>query len=331
MTLVVAIGSAILPEVVAGAIGSIGTGLVGGTVLGSGLGAIQGAITGQGAGKGALGGAITGGIGGAAAPFISGLGSMAAQVAGGALAGGAASAAGAAATGKPVGTSAMIGAGLGGALAGINANTGAAGGASTAGGTAAKTAAGAVGQDALKVGNTPLVGDAYSKSLGLGPISEMPAPGTATPATSSTANPLSKIGDAITKMPAGQMVKNIGAIGVAGMADKALNPAAPKQDTSTPTSVPLTVAPQVSGIYQPSSTGGSSPSNPLGGLGNIGFAKGGHVPLKDGAYIIPADVVSALGNGSSKAGAEFLQRLMIQVKHEAVKRQGMGAARAHVA
>jgi len=89
-----------------------------------------------------------------------------------------------------------------------------------------------------------------------------------------------------------------------------------------------TLAPQVGGIYPAS---GSTPSNPLGGLGQIGYAKGGHVPLKNGAYIIPADVVSALGNGSSKAGAEFLQRLLVQVRREAIKRQGVGAARAHAA
>lgn len=98
-----------------------------------------------------------------------------------------------------------------------------------------------------------------------------------------------------------------------------------------------------------------SPANaaPLQGLGAIGnpaavapqqptqaaaqggimhaYAKGGHVPLKDGAYIIPADVVSALGNGSSKAGAEFLKQLMTAIRKEAVGRQGVGAARKHVA
>ena len=54
-------------------------------------------------------------------------------------------------------------------------------------------------------------------------------------------------------------------------------------------------------------------ANPLAGIGSdqpiqgaaeggIMRAKGGHIPLKDGAYVIPADVVSALGNGSTKAG-----------------------------
>lgn len=36
---------------------------------------------------------------------------------------------------------------------------------------------------------------------------------------------------------------------------------------------------------------------------------GGSIRLKDGSFIIPADVVSALGNGSSKAGAKYLTHL----------------------
>jgi|694.fasta_scaffold97074_3 hypothetical protein len=38
----------------------------------------------------------------------------------------------------------------------------------------------------------------------------------------------------------------------------------------------------------------------------MNFAQGGEVGLKEGQFIIPADVVSALGNGSTKAGANFL-------------------------
>lgn len=42
--------------------------------------------------------------------------------------------------------------------------------------------------------------------------------------------------------------------------------------------------------------------------GITALAKGGHgVRLEDSDYIIPADVVSALGNGSSRAGARYLQ------------------------
>jgi hypothetical protein len=80
-------------------------------------------------------------------------------------------------------------------------------------------------------------------------------------------------------------------------------------------------------------------TGPLSALGSIGratggltaLAHGGQVPLKDGAYIIPADVVSALGNGSSKAGAEFLRHLMMEVRKESVNIQGLGAAKKHVA
>jgi hypothetical protein len=42
-----------------------------------------------------------------------------------------------------------------------------------------------------------------------------------------------------------------------------------------------------------------------GGRG-MGMNKGGEVALQEGQFIIPADVVSALGDGSTKAGANFL-------------------------
>ena len=77
-------------------------------------------------------------------------------------------------------------------------------------------------------------------------------------------------------------------------------------------------------------------ANPLAGIGSdqpiqgaaeggIMRAKGGHIPLKDGAYVIPADVVSALGNGSTKAGGAFLRQLIEAVKDESTKRHGLGA------
>lgn len=40
-----------------------------------------------------------------------------------------------------------------------------------------------------------------------------------------------------------------------------------------------------------------------------GAAKGGQLHLRDGSFIIPADVVSAIGNGSTKAGAQYLDHL----------------------
>jgi hypothetical protein len=111
----------------------------------------------------------------------------------------------------------------------------------------------------------------------------------------------------------------LGTIGTAAYADSMMNkkpeqPAnvAPKVAAGLPAAMP------VSDIYK---------QGPISGIGSIGMAQGGQVPVRDGAYIIPADVVSALGNGSSKAGAEFLRRLMEEVKRNAVSRHGLGAAR----
>lgn len=91
--------------------------------------------------------------------------------------------------------------------------------------------------------------------------------------------------------------------------------------------LPAGVAPGMSAAQVTQGSG-----DPLKGLGAatgglVSLARGGQIPLSDGAYIIPADVVSALGNGSSKAGAEFLKRLMTEVKKEAVHRHGLGAAK----
>ena len=141
-----------------------------------------------------------------------------------------------------------------------------------------------------------------------------------------------------------------GALGAAGVAANEMFKGAPA-DTSTPNTPKL--APGVSPAMTAQQAAQATPVSaaPLQGLGSIGspaaaaapqptrsaahggimHAKGGHIPLKNGAYIIPADVVSALGNGSSKAGAEFLQSLMTQIKHESVNRQGVGAAKKHVA
>lgn len=44
------------------------------------------------------------------------------------------------------------------------------------------------------------------------------------------------------------------------------------------------------------------------------------VLLSDGEYVIPARVVSALGDGSSEAGAKVLDNMVSRVKGEATKR-----------
>jgi hypothetical protein len=52
------------------------------------------------------------------------------------------------------------------------------------------------------------------------------------------------------------------------------------------------------------------PGKAEGGIATLHAKAGGSVPLRNGDYIIPADVVSALGNGSSKAGAKYLTHLV---------------------
>jgi len=128
-----------------------------------------------------------------------------------------------------------------------------------------------------------------------------------------------------------------GALAGAGLAANEMAKGPPKSAPNTPTLAPgLSPAMTAGQVYSPATVAAVAP---MGGLASIGqeerkaatggvmLARGGHVPLKNGAYIIPADVVSALGNGSSKAGAEFLRRLMDEVKREAVGRHGLGAVK----
>ena len=73
------------------------------------------------------------------------------------------------------------------------------------------------------------------------------------------------------------------------------------------------------------------------GSGNTGpykfFADGGEVDeegvdLRDSDYIIPADVVSALGNGSTEAGARVLEAMLERIvkQGEIVRRHAQGIA-----
>jgi len=119
-----------------------------------------------------------------------------------------------------------------------------------------------------------------------------------------------------------------GTVGAVGYGASQMMKGPPKSTPNVPT-----LAPGLSPAMTASQVNTSAPATPLSGLASIGqqkapgMAHGGQVPLKNGAYIIPADVVSALGNGSSKAGAEFLRRLMEEVKHNAVGRHGLGAVK----
>jgi len=320
---------------------TVGAGLLGGTVLGSGLGAVTGAATGQGAGKGALMGAVTGGVGGAAAPLAGAagaLGGTAGQIGAGAAVGAAANAAGAAAGGKDVGQGALMGAVTGGALSAINAGVNAGGNPTGQAANAAADAGDVASKNIESVSNAN-VGAAKDlanttsslKNMGI-TMNDVPSPGTA---SATNTGPLAKVGSTADANPVTQginnalgtnatgqqMLGNLGVIGTSGYAQMQMANAKKQQDAFNTEQAQVgaqnaqanSLAPQLQG------------SGPLASLGNM--AKGGSVTVGESAYIIPADVVSALGNGSTKAGAEFLQRLMDEIKKQSVQRQGIGAMR----
>jgi hypothetical protein len=323
-----------------GASAAIGAGT--GAALGAGAGAIQAAATGQDVGEGALIGA---GTGLAAAGVGSG-------VAAGAKAAGLAGTIGTTATNAAVGgtTGAVVGAGKS-AATGQDVGKGAlVGGAS---GAVAAGAMGAIGPAEVGSASPNIEGAAVPKtsldSLVPQPTSSValpnsPAPNTsvnalgdiAPPSTTLTANP-SYSGDQISTGLTGLA----GAAGIQYTGNQMIDAqAAASKAASEDAARAGTFANQnQAGMNRVQGLGLGSSSGPLSALGSIGratggltaLAHGGQVPLKDGAYIIPADVVSALGNGSSKAGAEFLRHLMMEVRKESVNIQGLGAAKKHVA
>lgn len=63
-----------------------------------------------------------------------------------------------------------------------------------------------------------------------------------------------------------------------------------------------------------------------GGYATLRAARGGSIQVRDGAFVIPADVVSALGNGSSKAGAKYLTQLFKSLEQGPPKKAGDLAA-----
>ena len=308
MSLVATIAAMTLPQLI---------GL--GVSVGAAQGLISSAVKGEDVGKGMLIGAgtglVTAGVGAgvgsvAGSALTSGIGGMGAGAVVGGAAGAAGGAAGSAMKGEDVGKGALLG-GAGGAV------TGAAAGALSAPGAGAAPATGA----------TP------------GAVTT-PAPAPAPPNALVTGinNTLG------TNATGKEMIGGLGVIGtgvgseytIQGIKEQdTINAAAASEDKARG----LDFANQgSSGLAGVRAAGLPDGTGPLGGLGSIGratggitaLAHGGQVPLGDGAYIIPADVVSALGNGSSKAGADYLRRLMIAVRKEAVGRQGMGAAKKHV-
>ena len=314
----------------AGAVGGLAAGIGAGAAtagaLGAGVGAISAAAQGQDVGKGALMGAaggvatagVAGGVGAALGPAAVGGTEAALQGAGQAVGNVAAGAAGGATSsavgGQDVGKGAMIGAGT---AAAAQAASGLAGGISPAASNASGEF-GTIKPDFSSVGaaHDPGVLDSLAKG-----------------ATDLTGSSIS-----------GQGVKaGLAGLGGAAMGDYAGHSIVDAQDAAKKAEQQNAIDAlnfankDKAAMSNLKGLGFGSPSGPLSSLGSIGkatggltaLAHGGQVPLKDGAYIIPADVVSALGNGSSKAGAEFLRHLMMEVRKEAVNIQGLGAAKKH--
>lgn len=318
---------------------------VGGTV-GAGVGAIKAAASGEDVGKGALmggvGGAVTGGVApglgsAVAAPLTSAVGSTATGAVIGGVAGAAGGAASAATGGQDVGKGAL----LGGATGAVTGGAAGAAGPSPVAGTPATAGTPLPAQTPMpsltEIG-TNVPGGA-GNTVGL--ASATPESGGALSGLAdSAASGISKAGVPIT---GDQLSTGLNALGAGAVTDYAgqsivdAQDAAKKAEQQNAQGAIDFANQNQAGMANLKGLGFGAPSGPLSSLGSIGkatggltaLAHGGQIPLKDGAYIIPADVVSALGNGSSKAGAEFLRHLMMEVRKEAVNIQGLGAAKKH--
>ena len=323
MTLIAAltaVGTGITFGVATGTTAAVLGGITVGGTVGAGVGAIKAAASGEDVGKGALmggvGGAVTGGVApglgsAVAAPLTSAVGSTATGAVVGGVAGAAGGAAGSAAGGQDVGTGALMGGATG----------------AVAGGTMGAIGPAPTGDLATAAGGTPVSADPVGtasagtagETIGTGVTSVQPSG-----ALGDLAQGVSNAGLPVTEYTGNQMIN----------AAEAAKKAAGEDATRAGVFANQNQA----GMANLKSLGFGAPSGPLSSLSGIGkatggltaLAHGGQIPLKDGAYIIPADVVSALGNGSSKAGAEFLRHLMMEVRKEAVGRQGIGAAKNHV-
>ena len=332
------VGATVSGGLLAGTSAAILGGATVGTVGGAAIGTIKAAASGEDIGKGALmgaaGGAVTGGVApglgaAVAAPLVSAVG----PVATGAVVGGVAGAAGGAASSAVGGQDVGKGALMGGATGAVAGGTMGAIGPAPSGDLA--TAANGTAVSADPIGTAP-IGTA-GETVGTGVTSVQPSGALGDLAQSVTNAGLPVTGDQI----------KTGLTGLAGVAgteytgNQMINAdeAAKKAAGEDALRAGVFANQNQAGMANLKGLGFGSSSGPLSALGGIGratggltaLAHGGQVPLKDGAYIIPADVVSALGNGSSKAGAEFLKQLMMEIRKESVNTQGLGAAKNNAA
>ena len=291
------VGSALASGLAAVGLGTVGAAGAAGTGLAGAIGSAAGAASGIGAG---ISGGIASGLGAlgmgtAAAPsaLASAIGTGATTAAGGAGMGAASSAA----MGGDPGQGALLGA-VGGALtSGIGGLMGGAGG--------SVGAAGKVVGDGLTTASEAM----------LNPTAAAAAPGATTVGDMVTQTAMGQAGAAIPELatqvaaPASSMFGGIGGDLSKELLKEGFGAAFSSGE---------------GGGAPPPASGGrpQSPYNaqqreeanwlasPFSGFaeGGLTTLKGGGISMREGQYVIPADVVSAIGNGSSKAGAKFLEQ-----------------------
>jgi len=266
------------------------------SAIASGVGAVAGSIGGTVAsGLGALG------MGTAAAPsaLASGIGSFVGGATTGGAIGSGMGAATSALTGGDPGRGAAMGALTGGATGGIGSLLG-------GGGGAAGAAADAVG--GVKGAGTSFIEQAAQQGLGGVPGATVPVGSTAQSLASSAA-PVLNSG-----------VSSTAAGGIGGMGKDLLKMAAPEvlkggAGLATAPTYDNSAQQKIAGLQQEGDEAARSTYGPDWSASSWmqSKAEGGSLRLRDGDFILPADVVSAIGNGSTKAGAKYLDHLFTAI------------------
>ena len=286
------VGSALASGLAAVGLGTVGAAGAAGTGLAGAIGSAAGAASGIGAGI--SGGLASGlgalGMGTAAAPsaLASTIATGATTAAGGAGMGAASSAA----MGGDPGQGALLGGLTAGAMSGIGGLMGGAG----------SSAGSAVG-DGLTTASEAM----------LNPTAAAAAPGATTVGDIASQTAMAQTGAAIPELatqavaPASSMFGGFGSDLTEMAVKEGLGAMQPEEAPA--------MAPRSGGRPQsPYSAQQREDANwfasPFSGFaeGGLTTLKGGGISMREGQYVVPADVVSAIGNGSSKAGAKFLEQ-----------------------
>lgn len=276
--------------------------------VGAAAGGITSAINKQPVWKGMLIGAGTGAAGGALGAGLGSLGGAAAGSTGGSAAGAGGSAAGSAVA--PVTGSAVTPA----ASSAVTPVT-----SSTASSLSSPTVSAALSQSPTAI-----------TSQGIGTAANLPSIGAPTamaPTVSSSVSSVAPTASSVAPSASTGFIDSVKQLGISGVGKEALKMAAPEvikgglgaftsptyddsADKNREQSL-LNAVQMANEVYQPLDAQDSSwlPRKAQGGEIRYAAKQGGSVRLRNGDFIVPADVVSAIGNGSTKAGAKYLDHL----------------------